>query len=212
MGSLLTKRSDLILAGALLVLFLIPLLIPAPVVYLQGFIGEHYLQSALAFVLLMFLSTVVAPIAVPLAVPAAAPYLGALPTALLAILGWSAGALVAFLIARRYGRPLVTRMVDSQKLERFERWVPQRHLFWWILTARMLLPVDVLSYALGIVSKVPLGTYMLATVLAISPFAFIFAYAGDALILREYGRVVGFIGLGALLLLGGWLLQRALTR
>ena len=193
-------------------LFLIPLLIPAPQAYLQGFIGEHYLQSALAFVLLMFLSTVVAPIAVPLAVPAAAPYLGAFQSALLAILGWSAGALVAFLIARRYGRALVLRIVDAHRLERFEGWVPQRHLFWWILTARMMLPVDVLSYALGIVAKVPLGTYMAATVLGIAPFAFIFAYAGDALILREYGRVVGFIGLGAVLLFLGWLLQRALTR
>lgn len=207
-----TRKSDLVVGAVLLLLFLVPLITNAPVEYLQSLVGENYGRSALVFVGLMTLSTVVAPIAVPLAVPAAAPFLGAWQTALLAIVGWSVGAAVAFFLARRYGRPLIERLIDPTRLERFENLLPEQGLFLWMLVSRMLVPVDVLSYALGVVAKVRFIPYIFATVLGIAPFAFIFSYAGDALILREYGRVVGFVGLGAILLLIGWMLLRLLRR
>ena len=41
---------------------------------------------------------------------------------------------------------------------------------------RMVIPVDVLSYAIGLFSTMSLKSYTLATVIGITPFAFIFAY------------------------------------
>ena len=44
---------------------------------------------------------------------------------------------------------------------------------------RMILPVDVLSYLLGLFSKVDLKTYTLATFIGVIPFAFILSYIGS---------------------------------
>lgn len=195
----------LVVFTLLLALFLVPLFTDVPLGYINSLIGEHYLRSAIAFVFLMFAATVVAPLTVPFAVPAAAPFLGPFPAALLAILGWTLGALVAFLISRQFGRTLVAKIIDIKKLDRLEGFIPERGLFWSMVLFRMLLPVDVLSYTLGLFPRVRLVPYLVATVLGIAPFAFIFAYAGDALLAADYGRVVGLLGMSAILLGVGWL-------
>jgi uncharacterized membrane protein YdjX (TVP38/TMEM64 family) len=43
---------------------------------------------------------------------------------------------------------------------------------------RIAIPVDLLSYALGLFSKVRYRDYALATIIGISPLAFILAYLG----------------------------------
>ena len=41
------------------------------------------------------------------------------------------------------------------------------------------MPVDVLSYALGLFSQIGFWSYFLATVIGVSPLAFGFAYLGE---------------------------------
>lgn len=183
------------------VLFVVPLFTPVPVAYLQAQIGEQYLVSSVAFTGLMFLATVVAPVSVLPLVPAVAPFLGPLVTALLAIVGWTLGSIVAFLLARRFGRPLILNFVSSEKIARYEAYIPEKSLFWWIVLLRMIIPVDVLSYALGLVSRVALLPYTIATIIGITPFSFIFAYGGEALLEGKYRRVVLLLGLAVVIFL-----------
>ena len=67
-----------------------------------------------------------------------------------------------------------------------------------VVLLRMVLPVDVLSYALGFFSDISLWRYTTATIIGIAPFAFIFAYAGDAL---TSGKYIVFAALFLLVLL-----------
>lgn len=204
--------SDLVVGGAVVALFVAAAVAPAPLAYVHAFIGENYLSTALVFMLLMFVATVIAPIAVLPLVPVAAPFLGAWQTALLAALGWTLGAVVAFLLARRYGRPLLRRVVNIERLGALEALLPKRHVFWWILLLRMLVPVDVLSYALGLMHNVPVISYVVATALGVLPFAFIFAYSGEAYVRGDVDVLVALGGAGVLLFLVGWRLMRAKRR
>jgi len=47
-----------------------------------------------------------------------------------------------------------------------------------VVFLRVGVPVDVLSYGLGLFSKMPLKDYFFATLLGVSPFAFVFSFLG----------------------------------
>ena len=171
----------------------------APFEYLKSFIGENHLISALVFIFLMFLATVIAPLLILPFVPAVAIYLGPLPTAFYSIIGWTVGAVVAFLIARYFGRPVVARLVSLEDIARYERYIPQTAQFWWLVALRMTLPVDILSYAVGLLSSMPLWQYTLATAIGVTPFSFVFSYLGVAFLGGRYEFLVSISVLGVFL-------------
>jgi len=129
------------------------------------------------YVGIIMIATIIAPInAVPL-IPVAVLIWGSFTTAVLSILGWMLGSLFAFWIARRYGRRVVEHFVNLEKITRIEKMIPNEHLFISIILLRMALPVDILSYTLGMFTNIRFPTYFWATLIGITPFAFIFAYA-----------------------------------
>ena len=111
-------------------------------------------------------------------------------------------ALIAFCLARKYGIPLIEKFVSMEKITQIENKVPEKNVFWSIVFLRMVLPVDVLSYALGLFSKISKKKYVLATLIGISPFAFAFAYLGR---LPIYYQIAAF-STGILIFLSGWLI------
>ncbi|HEX8946976.1 MAG TPA: VTT domain-containing protein [Candidatus Paceibacterota bacterium] len=135
--------------------------------------------GVIGFVLLTALFVIfVIPLDIAFLIPIGASVFGSVPTALMSITGWTLGAAVAFGIARRFGRPVVERIIGSGRLAAVEQRIPKRDLFWSVVVLRMLMPVDLLSYALGLVSSLSWGRYVLATALGVAPFGFFFAYAG----------------------------------
>jgi uncharacterized membrane protein YdjX (TVP38/TMEM64 family) len=86
--------------------------------------------------------------------------------------------MIAFVLARRYGARLVGRIVPLQKIQKFEAKLSSRNQFWTVVLLRLTVPVDVLSYAIGLFSTMPAKSYLLATTIGVIPFAFIFAYTG----------------------------------
>ena len=145
----------------------------------------------LFYVILTATAVVAAPVSTVPLMPLATGLWGAFATAALSIAGWTFGAAVAFVIARRYGQPFVGRMVPLAKLEGFERRLPRKNLFMTVVVMRMVLPVDFLSYALGLFSRMPLGEYVLATFLGVAPFAFVFAYAVELpVVYQVFGGVL----------------------
>ena len=79
------------------------------VIFLREYIDGNNTISAFFFVFLMFLATVIAPIAALPLVPAVSPFFGPLLTTFYVVVGWCAGAVVAFLLARHIGRPALSR-------------------------------------------------------------------------------------------------------
>jgi uncharacterized membrane protein YdjX (TVP38/TMEM64 family) len=156
----------------------------------KSLIGENRITGAITLALLMYISTVLAPITMLPVLPMVAPMLGPFVTGLASWAGWTLGAVTAFWIARHGGRPMLKRIMDVEKLARFESRMPEEGHFFVILALRLVLPVDLLSYALGLFSTVSLTTYTMATGIGILWFSFAFSYLGSAF---ESGNTVLFV-------------------
>ncbi|MCH7529892.1 TVP38/TMEM64 family protein [Patescibacteria group bacterium] len=189
----LRKNYATILFFTFIALALLSLFLNEPIYYLEQFIGDNYIISSITFIVLMFVATVIAPIAVLPIVPTVALVLGPLPTAMYSIVGWTAGAVVAFLIARHLGRPALARFVSLDEISKYEKYIPLNAEFWWIVILRMIIPVDILSYAIGFLSRISVGKYILATLIGVTPFSFVFAYLGIAFIQKQYFLLVLFL-------------------
>jgi len=139
----------------------------------------------IAYVLLTIISVVVAPVSTLPLIPLASSMWGWMIAGALSIVGWTLGAQFAFLLARHFGKPLVSKIVSLEKLNHLEDRIPKKHLFWTIVLLRMTVPVDVLSYALGLFSRMKSAPYFFATLIGVAPFAFVFAYAGTLPLLYQ---------------------------
>lgn len=137
------------------------------------------IYAPIGFVVLTALFVIfVIPLDVVFLIPIGVSVWGPVPTALMSITGWVVGAAVAFYIARNFGSGVVKKIIGLRHVEALERRIPKRNLFWIVVLWRMAVSVDVLSYALGLISKMSFGSYVLATAIGVAPFGFFFAYAG----------------------------------
>lgn len=130
-----------------------------------------------AYLVTEVVATVVAPVSALPALPLAVALWGSFWAAIISYIGWLIGAVIAFLLARRFGRPLVARFFDIEKVERVEKMVGEHNLLMSIVFLRIVLPADLLSYALGLFTSIGFAPYFWATALGLLPFAFIFSYA-----------------------------------
>jgi uncharacterized membrane protein YdjX (TVP38/TMEM64 family) len=62
-------------------------------------------------------------------------------------------------------------------VKRLRRYVP-RHPFWSVVMLRLVMPMDVISYVLGLFADMTWRRYVLATALGLTPSAFILTYIG----------------------------------
>ncbi len=142
-------------------------------------LGNGGMSSAAIFIFLTALFVVfIIPLDIVLLIPLGTILWGPVPTALMSITGWTLGALVAFGIARTYGLPLVRTLVGEHRIRMFGEHIPTHDLFWSVVFLRLLVPVDLLSYALGLFSSLSWRKYLVATALGVAPFGFFFAFAG----------------------------------
>ena len=162
---------------------------------------ENPLLGGILFALIMFSTTVVAPLTSLPLVPIVAMFLGPFTTGLACFVGWTLGAVVAFLIGRHLGQPFVAKYIGMEKIKKYEKYIPPETSFMLIVVLRMCVPVDLLSYALGLLSTVSFRVYTLATMIGILWFSFAFAYGGVALMNRDY-VLLASIGVASVLILG----------
>ncbi|PIN93309.1 hypothetical protein COU54_03650 [Candidatus Pacearchaeota archaeon CG10_big_fil_rev_8_21_14_0_10_31_24] len=141
--------------------------------------------SMIIYILIGILATVVAPISATPLIPIATGIWGWFLSGILSIIAWFIGAIIAFWISRKWGVPVVKKFVSLKKLQSYEKMIPPGGLFWTVVLLRILLPVDLLSYALGLFSNISFKKYALATIIGITPFAFIFAYIGTFPIAKQ---------------------------
>ena len=168
----------------------IPVAIISALFVVSSFYSQKYGEEAkifverggafgmVAYAVIAIIATVAAPISAAPLIPIAANAWGFVITAALSILGWTTGALIAFAIGRKYGLPLAQKFISVHNLEKLHKHIPQERIFWSVVLLRIMIPVDLLSYALGIFGVLGWRRYTLATIIGITPFAFIFAYLG----------------------------------
>ena len=142
------------------------------------------------YVFITVFATVVAPIsAIPL-LPVAVFLWGWFYAAILSVIAWTIGSVIAFIIARKYGISIIKKFISLDKISYYESFIPKKDLFLGIILMRIFLPVDLLSYLLGIFSKVNLRTFTLATFIGVIPFAIILSYVGSLPILYQLVSLV----------------------
>lgn len=147
--------------------------------FLASLVESGGIASVAGFIVLTAIFVVfVIPLDIVFLIPLGAAVWGAVPTALMSIAGWTIGASVAMGIARVFGAPLVKRLIGFARIEAIQNRIPKRNLFWTVVFLRMLVSVDILSYALGLFSDMRWGSYVLATAIGVAPFGFYFAFAG----------------------------------
>ncbi|OIO41598.1 hypothetical protein COU56_03160 [Candidatus Pacearchaeota archaeon CG10_big_fil_rev_8_21_14_0_10_31_9] len=136
------------------------------------------INGKLIYIGALIISIVFAPVSVVPLMPIASGLWGWKIAGVLNIIGWSLGAVIAFLISRKYGVPLVSKLIPIKKLRKFEKYIPEENLFLAVVFFRMVTPVDGLSYILGLFTRMSFTSFTLATVIGIAPFSFVLAYAG----------------------------------
>ena len=165
--------------------------------FVSSIIGDGF-AGILIYLLVVIIAIVVAPISMMPFVPIAANMWGWFNAALIHIVGWSLGSFIVFFISRKYGVPLIRKFVSLKKINEYEKKISKEELFWGMVVLRMITPVDILSYALSLFTKVNFRTYALATIIGIIPFAFAFSYLGTV---PFYYQIAGFVLIGLIVTL-----------
>ena len=148
--------------------------------WLEAWTELHPVLGAGIYVVLLAASVVLLPFSSLPLLPLATRCYGVVPAALLSAAGWWAGSLIAFQIAR-LGRRYLERVTSLDAIDRLADRVPGDLGFGGIVVLRMILPTDVVSFALGLVERLTFRTYAVASLAGILPFAFVWSYAGGEL-------------------------------
>jgi uncharacterized membrane protein YdjX (TVP38/TMEM64 family) len=166
--------------------------------WLKQFIDDHPIRGLVLYIILNILDAVIAPGATLPLIPIAARAWGPFPAALVTTAGWTAGSLIAFYIARRWGSPIVKKLTSMERVKRLRSHVP-KNPFWSVVLLRLVMPMDVISYVLGLFTDMTWASYGLATALGLTPSAFILTYIGktprayDIILFGICGAVLGWI-------------------
>lgn len=146
---------------------------------IQNFIAAQGALAPLVYMALLTVTIIIPPLpGWPLVVASAALF-GPFWGAVYAIPAVCLGATVAFYLARRYGRPLVLRVVPESRLVRFEQQLSGRQETMILLVLRLMpfSPFDVINYAAGL-TRIPYRNYILVTFLGVVVHNFFLAYSG----------------------------------
>jgi len=156
-------------------------------------------QSILIYIIILIISTVIAPIDLAFLIPVATAAWGWFLTGLLSLLGWTLGTAIVFFLSRKYGIPLIKKLVPLEKLYKYEKIMPEKHIFAQIILLRLLIPIDFVSYAIGLFTKVRFLPFITATIIGFLPSAFILAYLGG---LPFYFQLIGLAALIVISIIG----------
>ena len=159
--------------------------------FLKSVIGNDF--GIFFYILIAIFAVVVAPISMMPLIPLASNIFGWLSAAVFSIVGWTIGSFIVFFISRKYGVPLIKKFVSLEKLEKLENKIPKENLFLDLILLRMIIPVDILSYAISLFTKINFRTYALTTIIGIIPFAFVFSYLGTIPVIYQ---IIGFVLIG----------------
>lgn len=144
---------------------------------LEAWIQELGWIGPLALIGLNALQIVVAPIPAYGLYAAAGFLYGGLWGGLYCAIGTLIGVTLAMTLARTLGRPLVERLVEPERLARWDRLLGEQRLWIWALL--LLAPIGDLPYFLAGLARVSIPKMLLLTAIIRVPTVFVIAAAAD---------------------------------
>jgi len=97
----------------------------------------------------IILETVIAPIPGTIIPIVIGVLYGVWPGILYAWIGNIIGSTIAFWIARKFGRPIIERIVKSHKIEKFDKFLHRNRLMIWMIYVIPVFPIDMASFVIG---------------------------------------------------------------
>lgn len=174
---------------------------------LAALLANHPILAPVLFVLCRAIAIVIPPIQGFVVDLLGLATFGWFPAFLLAEIGIMVGALTAFGLARRFGKPLVHRFAALQKIERWRSALSGRQEFiaWTILRLGTNPAFDYISYAAGL-TTCRLSLFVWSTLIGSAPSVFLFFYLGG--IALRFGLQQFAITLACFVVVG-WIVFRA---
>lgn len=157
--------------------------------FVENLIKNNFL-GMMVYILITIIAVVIAPISMMPLIPIASNLWGWFNAGLINLIGWTLGSFIVFFICRKYGVNLIKKFVSLKSINKFESKIPKENLFVDILLLRMIFPIDILSYILGLFSKVNFKIYSTATIIGLIPLAFIFSYLGTV---KTLYQIIGIL-------------------
>ena len=166
--------------------------------FFSNYIRDDF-QSKVLYIFILIVSAVFAPVDVIFMMPLATTTWGWITAGLLSLIGWTIGSVVVFFISRKYGAPLIKKHIPLNKIYKYERFMPQTNIFTGIIFLRIAIPIDFISYAIGLFTNIKFIPYFFATIIGFLPMAFSLAYIGT---LSVYMQIMSFIFFSVVVSLG----------
>ncbi len=163
------------------------------------YIGDYGILGAFLYIWVTIIAIVFAPVTTMPLIPLAANIWGWFWAGVFSIIGWVVGSAIAFWLARNLGWPILKKFPAIKNLQKFESKIPQSNIFWSVVFLRIVMPVDILSYALGLFSNISFTGFILATTIGVIPFAFIYSFLGT---LPIYFQIISFFVAISLIIVG----------
>lgn len=156
---------------------------------------DHALLSIFVFIGLGALSTMLSSFSSTPLVPIAVIVWGSNPAALYLLAGWLIGDILSYIIGYYAGNPILKRFVSlDAKIDYYRKKIPPNAEFKLVFFFIMSMPSEVPNYTLGTL-RYNFLKYFLTITLGELIFAFVTAYAGQALIQKNYILFAGGIAL-----------------
>jgi len=166
--------------------------------YIEEFL-DIWNKGMIVYFIISILSVVLAPMNMLFLIPVATILWWPLITSILTILWWLTGAQIAYEITRKW-KHILKKFISLERLHKLEKKMPHESLFLSIVALRVLIPVDILSYAIWFFTPIKRLPYFLSTLIWISPFAIIFSYIGAV----SFNQQVILIIIWVILLVFSW--------
>jgi len=139
--------------------------------------GSSFLWIAV-YLLLVIIEIILGFVTVIPLIPIAVSFWGIPVTFLLTLAGWVIGSSVIFYISRKFGRPFVDKFTSLDKINKIGEKFEKRNDFIWILLLRITFPLDVISYAIALLTKVRFKPYLVATIIGFIPWTLLLTIFG----------------------------------
>lgn len=173
--------------------------------WLESVARDSGFWGVVAFLALAILSVTLGPFTSAPLVPVAVLAWGRWWTFLLLFSGWMVGNVAAYAIGRWGGTRLLHRFITREQVDEWKRRLPQRRALVVLLIARITMPSEV-GYAFGVL-RIPLGLFLLLSIVAEVPTAAILVFGSEALIHGDTRTLATLVGAAIGLLALAWLFR-----